>query len=73
MEEKDSVCVCVIWGEEEEDGMVERTVFPSLEQHNIDHGYYFHVWQDPNPRNFPLNSPTTLQLKEKPQQIKERI
>lgn len=63
------LCVCG----EEEDEMVERTVIPSLEQHNIDHVYYFQVWQHPNPRNFLLNSPTTWQLKENPQEIMERL
>lgn len=68
------VCMCVFGGGEEEDGMVERTVFPSLEQHNIDHVYYFQMWQDPNPRKFLLNRPMTWQLKEKKtQQIKERL
>lgn len=35
-------CVCV-WGWREEDAAGERTVFQSLEQHSIDHDYYFQV------------------------------
>lgn len=68
------VCLCVFMGWGEEDAAGERTVFQSLEHRNIDHAYYFQVWQDPKTRKFLLKGTVTCSaIGRMNQQIKESV